>query len=70
MAFYGFMWRIAENTYKKYLRDNKTVFVEGESNHVPGPKVKICDSMGRILEYYDPWTQYPPIFDYGQTLHR
>ncbi|MDL2287300.1 sigma-70 family RNA polymerase sigma factor [Eubacteriales bacterium OttesenSCG-928-G02] len=26
-AFYGFMWRIAENTFKKHIKKNKTTFV-------------------------------------------
>ena len=48
---------------------NKTVFVDGKSNHVPLPELTICDSMGRIIENYNPYTLSPPVFDYGYLRH-
>ena len=48
---------------------NKTVFVEGKSNHVPLKGVTICDSMGRIVKNYNPFTLNPPVFDYGYIKH-
>ena len=48
---------------------NKTVFVDGKSNHVPLQELKICDSKGRIIENYNPYTLSPPVFDYGYLKH-
>ena len=48
---------------------NKTVFVDGHSNHVPLREVQICDSMGRIIQNYNPYTLQPPVFDYGYLKH-
>ena len=48
---------------------NKTVFVEGKSPHFPDENLKICDSMGRIIENYNPFTLSPPVFNYGYLKH-
>ena len=50
---------------------NKTVFIGGFSNpnHVPQKGLKICDSMGRIIENYNPLTLSPPVLDYGYIKH-
>ena len=50
---------------------NKTVFIGGfsYSNHVPLKDLKICDSMGRIIENYNPLTLSPPVLDYGYIKH-
>ena len=48
---------------------NKSVFIDGQSNHVPLRQVQICDSMGRIIQNYNPYTLQPPVFDYGYLKH-
>ena len=48
---------------------NKTIFVDGQSNHVPVEGVIICDSMGRLFDNYDPYAIEPPIFDNGYLKH-
>ena len=48
---------------------NKTIFKEKRSNHVPEKNVKICDSMGRIIYKYNPFSLSPPVFDYGYLKH-
>ena len=48
---------------------NKTIFKEKRSNHVPDKNVKICDSMGRIIRKYNPFSLSPPVFGYGYLKH-
>ena len=48
---------------------NKTVIEDTKSNHVPDKNLKICDSMGKIITDYNPYTLKPPVFDYGYLKH-
>ena len=48
---------------------NKTIFLPKKSNHVPERGVINCDSMGRIIENYNPYSLFPPVFDYGYLKH-
>ena len=48
---------------------NKTVFVDGKSNHVPVEGVLVCDSKGNLIQDYNPYTIDPPIFDFGYIKH-
>ena len=61
----------ANSFVKSILRGglNKTVFIPRKSSHVPERGVNICDSKGRIREYYNPFNVYPPVFDYGYLKH-
>ena len=44
-------------------------FPEGSTNHVPIKGIKSCDSMGRIIENFNPFTLQPPVLDYGYLKH-
>lgn len=44
-AFYGFVWRIADNTYKKYLRNRKIPDVELDDNIMYGNYISIEDEI-------------------------
>ena len=48
---------------------NKIIFYPKKSNHVPVPNVISCDSTGRILTRYNPFSIRPPVFDYGFIKH-
>ena len=47
---------------------NKTLFVKGQSHHIPDKGLKICDSMGRIIRH-NPYSVSPPVFEYGYLKH-
>ena len=48
---------------------NKTIFLPKRSNHVPEKGVIICDSIGRIIQTYNPFSLPKTIYDYGYLKH-
>ena len=65
-------YECVDNIYVKSIvrgNLNKTIFLPNKSNHVPEKKVKICNSLGKIIKHYNPFSVNPPIFDYGYLKH-
>ena len=48
---------------------DKIIFYPNRSNHVPDKHVNICDSLGRIIERYNPFFVRPPKFNNGYIKH-
>ena len=48
---------------------NKTIFYPKSSNHIPNRKVISCDSMGRLIKYYNPFFVSPPVYNYAFIKH-
>ena len=48
---------------------NKIIFLSGRSNHVPEREVAICNSMGNLIPFYNPYTVSPPVLEYGYIKH-
>jgi hypothetical protein len=60
----------ANRFVKSIIRGNlkKKVFIPGETHHQPNKKVKLCDSVGNVANYY-PDCLIPPNFDYSYLIH-
>ena len=48
---------------------NKTIFYPKKSNHVPDPNIEICNSIGKRITRYNPFSIKPPVYKYGVLKH-
>jgi hypothetical protein len=48
---------------------NKTIFYPKKSSHVPDANIKSCNSIGTIIERYNPFTVSPYEYRYGELKH-
>ena len=48
---------------------DKTFFLPKKSNHVPEKGITICNSKGKIIKRYNPFSLSPPKYDYGYLKH-